>query len=356
MIKKTLLACTVIMAIVSLTGCNMFKKERKITGTKGEVVSVINGNTLKMQNGLTVELLGVKPSDLGKKYMEEHIKGKNITLIADKQDSRQTYKTASTKVRAYVKVTGEGGSLNGKLLIERWANGVNNNHLRDSAKVYNSYWNGGGSRVLLTDAELQMKMKPATFIIGTDKGTGTGFFINDNGLALTNNHVFNDGNTEAAVMFFGEDGTLDKNNYRGISRILYTYSEGKIDFTIFQVELNSGEKVPYLKLCSKRASDGERIAKIGCPAGTVCNFQTGNLSNYNEGYFFTHSISSNHGDSGGPVANFYGEVVGINQSIEFNESLTKMSGSLQKAEGIAYAVDAMLIRELLDYNGIKYGK
>lgn len=80
------------------------------------------------------------------------------------------------------------------------------------------------------------------------------------------------------------------------------------------------------------------------------------MSNYNEGYFFTHSISSNHGDSGGPVANFYGEVVGINQSIEFNESLTKMSGSLQKAEGIAYAVDAMLIRELLDYNGIKYGK
>ena len=101
MIKKTLLACTVIMTIVSLTGCNMFKKERKITGTKGEVVSVINGNTLKMQNGLTVELLGVKPSDLGKKYMEEHIKGKNITLIADKQDSRQTYKTASTKEALY---------------------------------------------------------------------------------------------------------------------------------------------------------------------------------------------------------------------------------------------------------------
>lgn len=351
--NKTLFACAVIMMIISMTSC---EKKRKITGTKGQVVAIVNGNTLKMQNGLIVELLGVKPSDLGKKYMEEHIKDKTISLIADSKDVKQTYKTASTKVRAYVKVAGEAGSLNGKLLIERWANGVNNNHLKDSAQAYNAYWNEDGARVLLTDAELQMKMKPATFIIGVDDGIGTGFFINDNGLALTNNHVFNEENKKAIVMFFGDDGTLDKDNYRTVSKIIYSYNKGKIDFTIFQVELNSGEKVPYLKLCSKRASEGERIAKIGCPAGTVCNFQTGNLSNYNEGYFFTHSISSNHGDSGGPVANFYGEVIGINQSIEFNQSLTQMSGSLQKAEGIAYAVDAMLIRELLDYNGIKYGK
>ncbi len=355
-IKKILLVWAFLIGLVLMTGCNMFKKERRVTGTKGEVVSVINGNTIKIHNGLTVELLGVKPSNLGKDYMEEHLIGKSVTLIADKQDPKQSYKTASTTVRAYVKVSGEAGSLNGRLLTEKWANGVNTNHLRDSAKTYNAYWNGNGQRILLTAPELQMKMKPATFIIGTDKGAGTGFFINDNGLALTNNHVLNENNTEAFVMFFGEDGTLDRNNYRTISRILFTYNENKVDFTIFQVELNNGEKVPYLKLCNKRANDGESIAKIGCPAGTVCNFQTGNLSNYNEGYYFTHSISSNHGDSGGPVANFYGEVIGVNQSIEFNESLSQMSGSLQKAEGIAYAVDAMLIKEVLDYQGIKYGK
>lgn len=354
MMKKILMYSTVIFTVISFAGCHMVKKERKITGTTGEVVSVINGNTLELQNGLTVELLGVEPSDLGKRYMEQHVKGRNITLIADKQDYVQTYTTAFTTVRAYVKVAGEPGSLNGKLLMERWANGVNPNNLRDSAKVYNSYWNGSGTRVLLTDAELQMKMKPATFCIMTESSVGTGFFINDNGLALTNNHVY-DGSESAVVMFFGENGTIDQNNYRKISRVLYTCNGEKVDFTIFQVALDGGEKVPYLKLCNKHASDGERIAKIGCPASTVCNFQTGNLSNYNDG-FFTHSIASNHGDSGGPVANFYGEVIGINQSIEENESLTRMTGSFQKAEGIAFAVDAMLIRELLDSAGIKYGK
>ena len=112
---------------IILTSCSMFQKERKVSGTKGNVIAVIDGKTIKLQNGLTVELLGINPSDLGKKYMEEHIIGKQVTLIADKQDPRQTYKTASTKVRAYVKLMGESGSLNGKLLTERWANGVNIN-------------------------------------------------------------------------------------------------------------------------------------------------------------------------------------------------------------------------------------
>lgn len=341
---------------IILTSCSMFQKERKVSGTKGSVIAVIDGKTIKLQNGLTVELLGINPSDLGKKYMEEHIIGKQVTLIADKQDPRQTYKTASTKVRAYVKLMGESGSLNGKLLTERWANGVNINHLRDSAKVFGDYWNGTGTRTLLSASELQLKMKPATFQVLTDNGSGTGFFINDNGLALTNNHVFNETNSEAVIAFFGENGTLDENNYRAIRQIIFSYKEGKVDFTIFQVALKEGERVPYLKLCDKHVPDGEPIAKIGCPTGTKCNFQTGNLSNYNEGYYFTHSISSNHGDSGGPIANFYGEVIGINQSIEFNESLSLATNSVQKAEGIAYAVDILLIKEFLDYHNIKYGR
>lgn len=350
--KKTIISLLLTLLII---GCYS-SKEQKITGTTGKVVEVIDGSHIRLQNGLTVELIGIDPSALGEKYMNSFVKGKTVRLVADKQDIKQTYKSKSSTVRAYVRVDGMLGSLNGKLLKEGWADGLNLSFLQDSATAYSQYWKNDEQRVLLNDAELQYKIKPATFLVGTESGYGTGFYISSTGIALTNNHVLNDNDTERYIVPFGEDGSLDVKRSKTVGKILYTYHKDKIDFTIFQVNLDRDEKVSYLKLSEKHLNDGERIAKLGCPAGTYCNFQTGNLSNYNEGYYFTHSIASNHGDSGGPVVDFYGDVVGINQSIEFNEALSEMSGSLQKAEGIAYAVDISLVKSVLDNIGIQYGK
>lgn len=341
--------------------CCSRQKEIEINQVKSPVVKVISGNKIELKNGLKVEMLGLKPSENSKKYIEEHIKGKTVTLRCDSKQKRKTLKSYKTTVRAYVKVQGESGSLNGKLLSLRLAD-FNQNILKDSLDSYKRIVQTR-LRPTLTDSELLTYMKPATFMIyvreGESEACGTGFFIDQFGLALTNNHVFNYGTDEAVIYFFGKDGCLDKSNYRKINRILLSYKgdddNAKIDFTVFQIQLDNAEKVSFLPLIDRHINDGERIAKIGCPAGTVCNFQTGNLSNYNEGYF-THSIASNQGDSGGPIVNFRGEAVGINQSIEFNESLSRMTGSVQKAEGIAYAVDALLIREILDSKGIAYGQ
>lgn len=359
LLRKNLYNTLVVLAAISCVSCG--PKERKVTGTSGKVVSIIDGNTLELQNGLTVELLGIKPSHLGEEYMETHVKGKTVKLIADKKDPRQTYRYASAKVRAYVRVGDERGSLNGKLLQLKRANGIELNHLNDSAEVYSTYWNGKEKHVLMSAPELLSVIRPATFLIVTDAGFGTGFFINENGLALTNNHVLNEKTQEAVIYFFNENGGIDRANYLTINikkGILATYTDNeRIDYTIFRPELYGGEKVPYLSIAQKRAIAGEAIAKLGCPSGNLCNFQTGNLSNYEEdSYTFIHSIGTNHGDSGGPIVNFYGEVLGINQSIDFNTTLTEMSGSLQKTENVAHAVDIMLIKNILEENGIEYGR
>ena len=201
----------------------------------------------------------------------------------------------------------------------------------------------------MNSTELVTYMKPATFqIILEDGSTGTGFFINDNGLALTNNHVL-DGTKNAVVCFFGENGTLDQANTRSINGYVLTSEHEKIDFTVFYVQLRPNEKVRYMPLVSRHAKDGEEVFKLGCPVGKHADFQGGILSNYNDGYF-THSIGTNHGDSGGPIVNKHGEVVGINQSIEFNHVIN------EQAKGIAYGVDALLIRKVLDDNNIEYGR
>lgn len=350
--KKML--CIVVLGC--LVACSPKPKERRITGTEGVVYSIENGNTICLQNGLKVTLLGVSPSEIGKKYMEANLKGKSVRLVADSRDPKQGYKSASTTVRAYVKVPGSARSVNGTLLEGAMTNGLDMQCLYDSAEVFRRYLEAP-VHPLLSKVELLAKIKPATFYIQTEEGSGTGFFINDNGLALTNNHVLNNSNSsDAVVAFFGENGTLDMTNIRPINRILFTYSDDdKIDFTIFEVTINGGEKMPYIPICSKPIREGEDVAKLGCPASTVGNFQTGILSNYNDGYL-THSIAINNGDSGGPVVNFRGEAVGINQSMQINESLSYATNSIQKAEGIAYAVDIQLIKQLLDENHIKYGK
>lgn len=323
----------------------------KVDGMQSKVQKVLDGNKIELKNGLKVEILGIRPTEDTKNYLEKHVKNENVIIIADSKQ-KQFIKSYKTKVKAYVKLKGDKYCISGKLLLNGTAE-LRQTAVHDSLEHFKAYPNIGGERPPMSQTELLTYMKPATFMVYCqNEGLGTGFFINDNGLALTNNHVY-DGSQNAVICFFGDDGKLDATNYRKINRVLYTVRTGekeRIDFTVFQVQLDNGEKVRYMPLIKQHARDGEKIAKIGCPLGTsLCDFQPGTLSHYNEGYF-THNIPTNHGDSGGPIVNFKGEVIGVNQSIDFNDVIR------EQAKGIAYGVDAVLIRQVLDENNIQYGR
>ncbi len=328
----------------------------KVDGIQSKVQKVIDGNTVELKNGLTVEILGIKPSEHTKNYLEKFAKGETVTVIADSKQNKQRshIKSYKTKVRAYIKLKGDRFCLSGKMLLNHTAK-LSLTGYADSLEHFKVYAEGPEPIRQMTSSELREYMRPATFLIVTADGSnGTGFFINDNGLALTNNHVL-DGSQEARIYFFKDNGEADEVNYREINRYLLTSKDEKIDFTVFLVQLDNDEKVRYMPLIKQHEKEGEQIAKLGCPVGLTCDFKTGVLSNYHEGYL-SHSCPSNNGDSGGPIVNMKGQVVGINQSIKFNEYLSKMTGSYQKAEGIAYAVDAVLIRNVLEKYEIEYGR
>lgn len=349
-VLKILLALLTIV-ISGCQSCGSHSDKIKVNGIQSKVQKVINGNTIELKNGLKVELLGIKPSEHTKNYLEKQVKGENVIVIADSKQ-KQFIKSYKTKVKAYVKLKGSKYCISGSLLLNKIAE-LNQTSLKDSLKQFIRY-SQDTIRRPMTLPELREYMRPATFQIRReDGGMGTGFFINDDGLALTNNHVL-DGSKRAVVYFFGEDGHIDETNYRTINSYVLTSEDAKIDFTVFYVQLRNNEKVRYLPLVKQHIREGEQIAKIGCPVGLPCDFNDGLLKTYFEGYF-SHGISTNHGDSGGPIANLRGEAVGVNQSIEFNAALSAMTGSVQKAEGIAYAVDAVLIRKVLDEHDIKYG-
>lgn len=328
----------------------------KIDGIQSKVQRVVDGNTVELKNGLTVEILGIKPSEHTQNYLEKFAKGETVIVIADSKQNKQKshIKSYKTKVRAYIKLKGDRYCLSGKMLLNHTAK-LSQTGYTDSLEHFKIYAEGPEHIRQMSSSELREYMRPATFLIVTEDGSsGTGFFINDNGLALTNNHVLN-GSQNARIFFFKDNGEADEVNYRGIKRYLLTAKDEKIDFTVFLVQLDNGEKVRYMPLIKQHEKEGEPIAKLGCPVGLTCDFKTGVLSNYYDGYL-SHSCPSNNGDSGGPIVNMKGEVVGINQSIEFNTSLSQLTGSVQKAEGVAYAVDAVLIKEVLEKHEIEYGR
>lgn len=341
--KKVMYLFTICATMFLCTNCSSSKIQ--VNGMQSTVRSIISGKELELQNGTKVVLLGVKDSENSKKYLEQHVKGKRVTIISDSKQP-QFINTYLTTIYAYVRVNGEKGCVQNKLLPTRLTK-VNMALQCDSLASFIEACKVK-RHPIMSSSELLTYMKPATFCIKTESGTGTGFFINDNGLALTNNHVL-DGSEYAVVCFFGEDGKLDGSNIHPISRIIRTYNNNdKIDYTIFMVQLDNS-KCHYLPLIEQRENQGEALAKLGCPVGEFGNFQTGVLSNYDNNYI-VHSIGANHGDSGGPVVNFRGEVVGINQSIQFNRNIA------EQAKGIAYAVDALYIKQILDNLGVEYGR
>lgn len=353
-LTKILIILPVLITLINCSGCRK-PGSIKVNGIQSEVQKVLTGNEIELRNGLRVELLGIHPSEHTKNYLEKFAKGEPVIVIADsKQDKQKSHiKTYKTKIKAYVKIKGDKYCLSGKMLLNRTAT-LNQTGYKDSLESFREYSRDPIHR-LMSYSELREYMRPATFYIQVADGScGTGFFINDNGLALTNNHVYN-GEQKAKIYFFNENGEVDMMNYRNISRLLITSADEKIDFTVFLVQLDNDEKVRYMPLIKQHEKEGEQVAKLGCPVGLACDFKPGILSNYYQGYL-SHSCPSNNGDSGGPIVNMRGQVIGVNQSIQFNQYLSQITESIQKAEGIAFAVDAVLIREELDKHNIEYGR
>ena len=317
----------------------------QVNGMQSTVRSVISGNKVELQNGTKVVLLGIKDSENAKKYLEQHVKGKRVRVIADSKQPPYINSYLTT-IYAYLRVEGDKGCVQSKLLQTRLSM-LNPNQRCDSTKVWSELC-AIKTHPLVSSSELRTMMLPSTFLVYTEKSMGTGFFINNNGLALTNNHVW-DGSTDAVVYMINDNGGYDASNTRQISRVIATYKEGNIDFTIFVVQLDNNERTSYLPIIGQRAAIGDQVGKLGCALGRGAMFNTGVISRYNEGYL-THSINIDNGDSGSPLCNMRGEVVGVNVSVPINPQ----SGS--ESRGMSFAVDALLIKEVLDELGVEYGR
>lgn len=169
---------------------------------------------------------------------------------------------------------------------------------------------------------------PSVVIIRTDFGQGAGFIINEEGYIITNAHVLAD-----------ESGYLAT----GIHAINYEGNRINLEFTGYDNELDVAllkAQGSYKALGLGDSNDvkiGERVIAIGNPYGLRFSVSEGIISGvHREGpnrlrAYLQIDAALNPGNSGGPLINKQGEVIGMNNF--------KISGG----EGVGFAIESNYI-------------
>ena len=337
-----------IICMLFFVGCGSGIDPETIEDAK--ITEVINGNTIELDNGLTVHINGIKSSNTYCREQLKILKGSVVTLKLDSSEAVRTLDSYEDEVWAYVRLDETGEDLTERLLKEAGEDAFDKASCDDRREEYKKMFKKDHE---IESTQLCAKMKAASMLVGgsdqIESWIGTAFFIGNDGLALTNNHVLNH-QTSACVFLSNSNGDIDPQQYFRIKRIVHT--DKTFDYTIFYVDLDPTtlNRINYLKL----AKD-DRTFVGGTVVGVIGNPAPGNqilTMSYAEGTIAAireemGKIQINapitHGFSGGPCANKKGQVIGISQS-----------GFDGNSANLNFTVDIRLVREKLDELNLPY--
>jgi S1-C subfamily serine protease len=158
----------------------------------------------------------------------------------------------------------------------------------------------------LSVEEVVARAKPAVVHLRSTGKAGSGFFVTETGVIVTNAHLARGEQTLLATLTSGE--SVD-------AKVVYIDSER--DIALAKVE---GSAFPHLRLAAADSiRQGETVIAIGNPGGAMPFSVTrgivsavGKFSAAGPGIWIQTDASINPGNSGGPLLNGRGEVIGIN--------------------------------------------
>ena len=166
-------------------------------------------------------------------------------------------------------------------------------------------------------------------------GTGSGFFISNDGYVVTNHHVV-----------AGADVVIVRLSDRREFDATVIGSDERSDLALLKVD---GDNFPSLELGnSQDLRVGEWVLAIGSPFGLDYSVTAGIVSakgrslptDRGENYvpFLQTDVAINPGNSGGPLFNLDGEVVGVNSQI-----FTRSGGSI----GLSFSIPSLVVENVI---------
>lgn len=198
-------------------------------------------------------------------------------------------------------------------------------------------------------------------IMANAKATGTGFVINQQNYVITNHHVIQD----HKQLFIADGGT----DQASLKPAVVKWSSKEKDLAILHVP--NLQSRPAVSLSSIEPSKGTTVYAIGFPeiadfliqqTSTESSVTIGSVSRLinaawheNEPKFriIQHSSELNGGNSGGPLINDCGQVVGI------NTVKTSLAASISRGEiisGVFYASHISSLIEVLKAKAIPFNQ
>ena len=144
-------------------------------------------------------------------------------------------------------------------------------------------------------------------------GTGSGFFINEDGYLITNYHVV-EKETQIEVTLFHKTGTgFEKKAFK---KVRIEAINPFVDLALLKVEDLGDMKITSVYLGDvDRISAGEQVFAIGNPLGLERTITNGVISTKNRAFegliYIQTNADINPGNSGGPLFNLAGEVIGV---------------------------------------------
>jgi len=156
-------------------------------------------------------------------------------------------------------------------------------------------------------ADLYEKFKDAVIQIATPWGSGTGFYLHDNDLIVTNRHVTN-GAREVVISGSNFPKTISHVVFSDPSYDL-AFLEAPLNINLAKISLGEIEKV----------NEGDEIIAIGHPYGLKFTATRGIVSkakrNWNGQDYIQIDAAINPGNSGGPLINEQEKIIGVNTFI-----------------------------------------
>jgi putative serine protease PepD len=195
--------------------------------------------------------------------------------------------------------------------------------------------------ITVTEPAAQSGLSPFLPGSGPTQAEGTGFVYDKTGDIITADHVVA-GATKIAVRF--KDGTVAKATLVG--------ADPSSDTAVIRVAVAADKLTPIPLADSTTAVPGEGVVAIGSPFGYAESITAGIISAVGRdiaapnGYTIPNAIQTdaaiNHGNSGGPLIDSSGNVVGINVQIATDNQSVSSDNA-----GVGFAIPSNAVKTVV---------